>query len=152
MLRRRTAHVILVVAFAGFASLTACTPNAENAEVVLRLDDIEGQWHGTQGDVANTISWNAESKYVTLRQEYPSTTIAASLVPLPKKDTGEIDLRLDYKDVDGNHSVMIATVKRDTAGKLLLSVLPDAIKIDPDYRLVQDVAIRAQKKHDEEGA
>ena len=145
-MRGFTTLAILVAGSVLLASLTAKTSNAANTDNGLALGDIQAQLHGAKGDVLVTFSWNDKHKYATLRQEHSGVVIVCSLVPLQNEKTGAIDLRLDYKNSEGKHSAIIATVKRNASGDLMLSVLAKAVEIDSDYRAVEDVVIRVIKK------
>ncbi|MEQ9406495.1 MAG: hypothetical protein RIK87_02170 [Fuerstiella sp.] len=143
MPRNITAAMLLTVF--SITTLSGFTANAKDADTGITPDDIAGQWHGSRGDIAITLSWDGKREHLKLRQSYsnPGRGVAAALVPLQNKETGCIDLRLDsYSRSEGRQSAIIATIKRDSSGTLRLSVLARVKKLDTNVRVVKDVPLQ----------
>ena len=131
-----TGLLILNVSFASEAPT--------NRELIVKA----GVFTGQNENLKVTLTFLDEGD-VILRQENPSTTIAASLKRVAGPTPRKMGLRFDSFIVatEKKHSEVIATVERDENGTLLVSVLPVSVKIDSDYIPVEQLSLRRELRH-----
>ena len=123
----------------------AAAENEETTGTPVTKQELRGRWSGGSDRLRLDFEWGGE-KHATVRQHYPGMLIAASLVPLENKETGAVDLRLDYKNAAGSYSAVIAAVERNQEGQLTLSILNIAAEISPDWQPVDEIPLKREER------
>ncbi len=128
-------------------------PQPKVVENPVAIEEVTGEWHGSKEGV--DVVLRQRGKYLVLQQRHSKSStelipgkvniiVSAALVPVENRETGAIDLRLDYKNAQGKGSVMAARIDRLPTGSLSISILPAAVELSSNYRAIERIPLRKQ--------
>jgi hypothetical protein len=133
-----------LVLFIGLASL-AIAQTRPSPVTPLPVQRVRGDWQGAKDGVVMRFSWDGKAKKASLIQQIPSATVSAGVTPQPNDQTGAVDLRLDYKNLAGLHSAVIATISPGDGGMLVLTMLPIVQSNGLEFVTIENVPLRAKE-------
>lgn len=107
------------------------------------LRDLSGTWTGERDGVKAKVIFDRPDSAVWYLETPQTRAWNRLLKPVDVGTGGVVELHLDYFTPAGKEqSVVMGTLRKDNAGTMLLTVLPAATTINPDYVPVANLALK----------
>ena len=122
-------------------------PEGKEKAAPLTRKQLSGTWRGEKGGIEVQIAFRGTDD-ATWQVNTKDAIVAASLKRVDNKTAGNVHLRLDYVETATGKkgSAVVGLLERDQAGMLRLTILPEAAKIDAEYKAVESIPLGEVKE------